>query len=130
MTKKMAKRKKDEEYHTFQHKWTEEFAFVERTGSAVYLICNDKISPMKQSNIKQHFDTRHATFAPKYPAGDSRKKACKELMCRVQASQQQLRVWTRQGDWNSASFAGSLVVVRNGKHFTQPKRFATPALEV
>lgn len=31
MTKKMAKRKRDEEYCTFQDEWTEEFAFVEKT---------------------------------------------------------------------------------------------------
>uniref|UniRef100_A0A3P9HEH3 DUF4371 domain-containing protein n=1 Tax=Oryzias latipes TaxID=8090 RepID=A0A3P9HEH3_ORYLA len=30
----------------------------------------------------------------------------------------QLRVWTQQGDWNSASFAGALAIVRNGKPFT------------
>uniref|UniRef100_A0A3B3BWL0 SPIN-DOC-like zinc-finger domain-containing protein n=1 Tax=Oryzias melastigma TaxID=30732 RepID=A0A3B3BWL0_ORYME len=114
----MAKRKKDEEYRTFQDEWTEEFAFVERAGSAVCLICNDKIASMKRSNVKRHFDTRHATFASKYPAGDSRKKACQELLSRVQASQQQLRVWTRQGDYNSPSFAGSLAIVRNKKPFT------------
>uniref|UniRef100_A0A3B3C531 SPIN-DOC-like zinc-finger domain-containing protein n=1 Tax=Oryzias melastigma TaxID=30732 RepID=A0A3B3C531_ORYME len=74
-TKKMAKRKKHEEYRTFQDEWTEEFALVERAGSAVCLICNDKIASMKRSNVKRHFDTRHATFASKYPAGDSRKKA-------------------------------------------------------
>ena len=34
----------------------------------------------------------------------------------MQASQQQLRVWTQQGDWNSASFA--CTIVRNGKPFT------------
>uniref|UniRef100_A0A4W6C6Q1 SPIN-DOC-like zinc-finger domain-containing protein n=1 Tax=Lates calcarifer TaxID=8187 RepID=A0A4W6C6Q1_LATCA len=108
LTKKMAKRKKKkEEYRTFQEEWTEEFTFVERAGSAVCLICNDKIASMKRSNVKRHFDTRHATFASKYPAGDSRKKACQELLSRVQASQQQLCVWTRQGDCNSASFAGS-----------------------
>uniref|UniRef100_A0A3Q3AU70 HAT C-terminal dimerisation domain-containing protein n=1 Tax=Kryptolebias marmoratus TaxID=37003 RepID=A0A3Q3AU70_KRYMA len=87
------------------------------SGSAMCLICKDKISLMKRSNIKRHFDTRHATFASKYPVGDSRKKACQELLCRVQANQQQLCVWTRQGDWNSSSFAGSLAIVRNGKPF-------------
>ncbi|KAJ4949002.1 hypothetical protein JOQ06_020522 [Pogonophryne albipinna] len=30
----MAKRKKDDDYHAFQAAWTEEFAFVERAGSA------------------------------------------------------------------------------------------------
>ena len=73
---------------------------------------------MKRSNIKRHFDTHHASFASKYPAGDSRKRACEELQWRVQTSQQQLRVWTNQGDGNSASFAGALAIVRNGKPFT------------
>ncbi|GLD68387.1 general transcription factor II-I repeat domain-containing protein 2-like protein [Lates japonicus] len=126
----MAKRKKDEEYRTFQDEWTEEFAFVERAGSAVCLICNDKIASMKRSNVKRHFDTRHATFASKYPAGDSRKKACQELLSRVQASQQQLCIWTRQGDCNSASFAGSLAIVRNGKPFTDGEYAKTFMLDV
>ncbi|XP_028666004.1 general transcription factor II-I repeat domain-containing protein 2-like [Erpetoichthys calabaricus] len=128
----MAKRKKDEEYRTFQQEWTEEFAFVERAGSAsaVCLICNDKIASMKRSNIKRHFDTRHTTFALKYPAGDSRKKACQELLCRVQVSQQQLSVWTQQGDWNLASFAGALAIVRNGKPFTDGEYAKTFMLDV
>ncbi|XP_029469398.1 general transcription factor II-I repeat domain-containing protein 2A-like [Rhinatrema bivittatum] len=126
----MAKRKKDEEYRTFQQEWTEEFAFVERAGSAVCLICNDKIASMKRSNIKRHFDTHHTTFASKYPAGNIRKKACQELLCRVQASQQQLRVWTQQGDWNSASFAGALAIVRNGKPFTDGEYAKTFMLDV
>ena len=59
--------------------WTEQFAFMERARSAVCLISNDKIASMKRSNIKRHFDTHHASFASKYPAGESRKKACEEL---------------------------------------------------
>uniref|UniRef100_A0A671VCZ0 SPIN-DOC-like zinc-finger domain-containing protein n=1 Tax=Sparus aurata TaxID=8175 RepID=A0A671VCZ0_SPAAU len=108
LSKKMAKIKKDEEYRTFQQEWTEKFAFVERAGSAVCLICNDKIASMKRSNIKRHFDTRQTTFVSKYPAGGQQEET----------GQQQLRVWTQQGDWNSASFAGALAIVRNGKPFT------------
>ncbi|CAJ1057641.1 hypothetical protein NHX12_016806%2C partial [Xyrichtys novacula] len=126
----MAKRKKDDEYRPFQDEWTEEFAFVERAGSAVCLICNDKIASMKRSNVKRHFDTRHATFASKYPVGDSQKKACQELLSRVQATQQHLRVWTRQGDYNSASFAGSLPIMRNGKPFTDGEYAKTFMLDV
>ena len=59
----MAKKKRDEEYRKFQDEWTEEFSFVERADSAVCLICNDKITSMKRSNVKRHFDTRHDTFA-------------------------------------------------------------------
>ncbi|KAJ4930969.1 hypothetical protein JOQ06_025270 [Pogonophryne albipinna] len=126
----MAKRKKDDDYRAFQAAWTEEFAFVERAGSAVCLICNDKIASMKRSNIKRHFDTHHASFASKYPAGDSRKRACEELQRRVQTSQQQLRVWTKQGDGNSASFAGALAIVRNGKPFTDGEYAKTFMLDV
>ena len=126
----MAKGKRDEEYRKFQDEWTEEFAFVERADSVVCLICNDKITSMERSNVKRHFDTRHDTFASKYPAGDSRKKACQELLSRVQASQQQLRLWTRQGDYNSASFAGSLAIVRNGKPFTDGEYAKTFMLDV
>uniref|UniRef100_A0A3P9I4G7 Uncharacterized protein n=1 Tax=Oryzias latipes TaxID=8090 RepID=A0A3P9I4G7_ORYLA len=88
------------------------------TRSAVCLISNAKIASMKQSNIKWHFDTRHATFASKHPARDSRKKACHELLCRVPASQQKLCVLTQQGDWNSVSIAESLAIMRNEKPFT------------
>ena len=114
----MAKRKRDKVYRTFQQELTEEFVSVERTGSAVCLICNDKIAAMKRSNIKRHFDARHSTFVSKYPAGYSRKKACQKPISRVQASQQQLRIWAEQGDWISTSFAGALATVRNGKPFT------------
>jgi len=84
---------------------------------------------MKRSNIKRHLDTRHATFASKYPAGESRKKACQELLRSVQGSQQQLRAWT-QGNGNSASFAGSLAIVRNGKPFTDGEYAKTFMLDV
>jgi len=70
----MSNRKKDNEYLTFQHEWTEEFSFVERKGSAVCLICNDIISSMTRSNVKRHFDTRHATFSSKYPAGAAERR--------------------------------------------------------
>ena len=52
----MSKRKKDDEYCTFKHERTEEFAFVEKTGSVVCLIYNAQISSMKRSNVKRHFD--------------------------------------------------------------------------
>ena len=73
---------------------------------------------MKRSNIKRDFDTRHTTFALKYPAGDSRKKACQELLSRIQAGLQQVCVWTQHGDWNLASFADAFAIVRNEKPFT------------
>ncbi len=45
-------------------------------------------------------------------------------------TEQQLRVWTRQGDWNLANFAGSLAIVRNGKPFTDGEYAKTFMLDV
>ncbi|MBN3281606.1 ZBED8 protein, partial [Polyodon spathula] len=56
----------------------DQFAFVEKTGSTVCLICNERIASLKKSNVKRHFDTRHTVFVAKYPNGDCRKKACAE----------------------------------------------------
>lgn len=48
----------------------------------------------------------------------------------MQANQQQLHVWTRQGDGNSTSFAGSLAIVRNAKPFTDGEYAKTFMLDV
>ena len=94
-----------------------EFVFVERTSFAVCLICNAQISSIKPLYLKRHFDTCHVKFASEYPEGNSRKKACFELLLKVKASQQQLRAWTQKGDSNSASFVASSAVVKKGKPF-------------
>lgn len=75
---------------------------------------------MKQSNGEWNCDTHQATFASKYPARDSRKKACQEILSKVQASQQQLSSLhpTRRGDYNFTCCAEALAIVRNRKPFT------------
>ncbi|VDN14093.1 unnamed protein product [Dibothriocephalus latus] len=130
LKRKVAKRKRDEEYRKFQDEWAEEFAFVERAGYAVGLICNEKITSMKRLNGKRLLNTHYDTFASKYPMGGSRKKACQELMSRMQTSQKQLRVWTQRGDYNFASFAGSLAIVRTEKPFTDGEVTKTFMLDV
>ena len=114
----MPKRKENDEYRTFQHKWIEGFAFMERICSVVCLICGNKILSMKWLNVKETFRHTPCNICVEIPEGKSKKKACQELPRRVKASQQQLRVWIRQDNSNSASFSCSLAVVRNGKLFT------------
>ena len=97
------------------------FPLYRKKASAMCPICNAQIWSMKRLNVERHFDKCHATFASKYPEGDSRKKACLELLREVKASQQQLHAWTQQGDCDSASFAASLAIVKNGKPFTDSK---------
>uniref|UniRef100_A0A3B3HBW8 DUF4371 domain-containing protein n=1 Tax=Oryzias latipes TaxID=8090 RepID=A0A3B3HBW8_ORYLA len=97
--------KKLKEYRTFQQDWTEEFAFVEREGSALCQILNNT-----STHAMLHLDQSILR-------GTAGKKACQELLSRMETGQQQFRVWTQKGDWNSASFA-ALAIVRNGKPFT------------
>ncbi|GFN76334.1 general transcription factor ii-i repeat domain-containing 2-like protein [Plakobranchus ocellatus] len=73
---------------------------------------------MIRSSIKRYFETRHSTFESKYPAGESKKRARQKLLSRVQAGQQQLRVWTQQGDGNWTGFAGAFQIMTNRKLFT------------
>ena len=53
----------------------------------------------------------------KYPVRNRRMKVCQELLAKVKTSQQRLLAWAHQGNWNSASFAGSLAIVRSGRPY-------------
>lgn len=85
--KKMVKRKKCEERRTFQHEWTEEFAFVERTGT--------KISSMKTVKYKATLWQPPCHICIEISSGEQQEDGLQELLNRVQASQQHLRVRTQ-----------------------------------
>lgn len=73
---------------------------------------------IKKSNLQRHLMTKHATFAAKYPC-EAWKKACEELQRKMKAGQSKLLAWSNKGgSVNSASFVGSLEIVRKGKLFT------------
>nr|XP_025045025.1 protein ZBED8-like [Pelodiscus sinensis] len=116
----MAKRKsRDDEYRNFQKEWTDLYAFVDRYGSPHCLICSETLSSNKKWNLERHFMKKHAAFATNYPEGDARKKACKELQQQMNVGQNSLLTCSKKGEsLNSASFAGSYSIIREGKPFT------------
>nr|XP_014351068.1 PREDICTED: general transcription factor II-I repeat domain-containing protein 2-like [Latimeria chalumnae] len=62
--------------------------------------------------------TKHAAFAAKYPEGEAWKKACEELQRKMKAGQSKLLAWSNKGgSLNSATFAGTFHIIREGKPF-------------
>uniref|UniRef100_H3ACP9 DUF4371 domain-containing protein n=1 Tax=Latimeria chalumnae TaxID=7897 RepID=H3ACP9_LATCH len=117
---KMAKRKKsDEDYRSFQLEWTDIYAFVEKSGFPLCLICSERLASNKKSNLQRHLMTKHAAFAAKYLEGEARKKACEELQRKMKVGQSKLLAWSNKGgSLNSATFAGAFEIIREGKPFT------------
>uniref|UniRef100_A0A8C1I0R4 HAT C-terminal dimerisation domain-containing protein n=1 Tax=Cyprinus carpio carpio TaxID=630221 RepID=A0A8C1I0R4_CYPCA len=81
MDPKGKKRKIAEENRGFNSSWTESFAFIANAeGLPACLLCNEKLSNNKKSNVERHFQGKHATFAAKYPVGSERKSAIALLL--------------------------------------------------
>jgi hypothetical protein len=55
------KRKVAEEMRICQEKWAPEYFFMEFKQKALCLICKDKVTVMKNYNLKRHYDTKHAS---------------------------------------------------------------------
>ncbi|GBL81370.1 General transcription factor II-I repeat domain-containing protein 2A [Araneus ventricosus] len=114
------KRRTEEENREFNQDWTESFAFICNTdGLPTCLIYHEKLAHNKKTNLERHFTTKHTQFAGKYPTGDARKKAVKELQKKKQQSSSMLSNWAQSSnDVNLASFAVSLEIAKRGKPFT------------
>lgn len=81
MDPKGKKKKIAEENRGFNSSWTESFAFIANAeGLPACLLCNEKLSNNKKSNVERHFQGKHATFAAKYPVGSERKSAIALLL--------------------------------------------------
>ena len=59
----------------FSATWAVICAFTpDGTGSPVCLICGEKLTNSKKSNIAKHFQNKHTAFDEKCPDGDGREK--------------------------------------------------------
>ncbi|KFM75060.1 hypothetical protein X975_02560, partial [Stegodyphus mimosarum] len=85
----------------------ENYAFIQNTlGLPTCLICNEKLSNNKKSNIKHHFLIKHEPFARKHPLGDESKAIVMELCHRMQKSTSLFSSWILFAtNINTASFA-------------------------
>ena len=75
-------RKDEFEHRVFNPEWTDELFFVQRGNEALCLVCNDTNSTFKRSNLKGHFDAKHAHMYRNYTA-DQRKTEASRLQSRL-----------------------------------------------
>ena len=67
---KMASCKKikcEDENHGFLEELIEKFAFVERSGKPLCLVCNTVLNYFRVSNLRRHYDINHGHFHFEYP---------------------------------------------------------------
>ena len=114
--------KVDLECHAFNPEWTDEFFFVQRGNKAVCLLCHDANNTFKRSNLKGHFDAKHAHTYKNYSA-DQRKTEAVRLQSQLD---QQSSLFKKQASKASedaerstrASYAVSLLIAKKMHPFT------------
>ncbi|XP_071055046.1 EPM2A-interacting protein 1-like [Onthophagus taurus] len=62
------KRKYADENQNFNEEWEEDYAFIEKNGNAVCIICNSTVNNYKVGNLKRHYEKLHSEFISEYPA--------------------------------------------------------------
>ena len=101
---KCKKRKISEENRKFNDAWAGSFAFTSHeSGLPICLICGEKLANNKLSNVARHFNNTHKAFSEKYPEGEERKKAVKELMWNADLTKNQFKKWLKSA--NSTTYA-------------------------
>ncbi|XP_017778372.1 PREDICTED: general transcription factor II-I repeat domain-containing protein 2 isoform X1 [Nicrophorus vespilloides] len=114
------KRRIEQENRRFKSEWTETYAFVENEeGLPMCLICHERLSNNKKSNIERHFLNKHNIFDKAYPVGDERKEAVEELQCKIniiKCLENKSKKASR--DTTVASFVATQELVKRGKPFT------------
>ena len=115
-------RKVDLERRAFNPEWTDEFFFVQRGNKAVCLLCHDTNNTFKRSNLKGHFDAKHAHTYKNYSA-DQHKTEAAGLQSQLD---QQSSLFKKQASKASedaerstrASYAMSLLIANKMHPFT------------
>ncbi|XP_044890545.1 general transcription factor II-I repeat domain-containing protein 2-like isoform X1 [Felis catus] len=59
-TRRMGKRKLEQESHTFQEKWERAYFFVEVKNVPTCLICKQSVSVSKEYHLRHHYETNHS----------------------------------------------------------------------
>ena len=114
--------KVDLEHHALNPEWTDEFFFIQHGNKAVCLLCHNTNNTFKQSNLKGHFDVKHAHMYKNYSADQ-----CKtEAACLQSQLDQQSSLFKKQASKASedaecstrASYAVSLLIAKKMHPFT------------
>ncbi|XP_060788258.1 general transcription factor II-I repeat domain-containing protein 2-like [Neoarius graeffei] len=120
MDSKGKKRKIADENRGFKEEWTDAFAFIANAeGLPACLICNEKLSNNKKSNLERHFQLKHAKFAADRPVGTERKGAIAMLVEKFEGRENSFKKWiTSPNSTTTASFVAAREIIRCGKPFT------------
>lgn len=112
------KRKVDNESRTFRDIWTEMYFFIVYNGDPVCLICKEKVSIMKEYNLRRHYDTKHGNVYDNI-LGQNRREKAEELQ-RNLSKQQNLfkKLANESSSAVEASYAVSYKIAKEMKSFT------------
>lgn len=92
------KRKYKEENRTFLPEWEEDFAFIDKDGRPICLICQTPLANYKASNLKRHYEKSHEEFASRYPLqSELRKSKLAELKSGMCQQQTLLSAFSKEG---------------------------------
>lgn len=115
------KRKYEDEHRAFLPEWEEDFAFTEKNGKPLCLICNAAISHHKASNVRRHYETNHNAFSRDYPASSElRKVKLAQLKSRLQSQQSLMKTFSKESDVAAeASFAIAWNIARTKRAYSE-----------
>lgn len=113
-------RKIADENRGFKEEWTESFAFIANAeGLPACLLCNEKLSNNKKSNLERRFQGRHAKFAADHPVGSERKSAIAVLLEKLEDCKHRFKKWIAPpNSTTAASFVAAQEIIKRGKPFT------------
>uniref|UniRef100_A0A8C4T636 HAT C-terminal dimerisation domain-containing protein n=1 Tax=Erpetoichthys calabaricus TaxID=27687 RepID=A0A8C4T636_ERPCA len=118
------RRKIDQENRSFQKSWTEDFFFIlpdQPNARPMCIIYQETVSVIKSSNVKRHFETKHAeyynaNYPPKSELRSHKIDALKSSL--VASSSLMTKATTTQSNVTEASLRIVWVLGRHKKAFT------------
>lgn len=120
MLSKVSKmRKVDSESRSFKEIWTDMYFFVEYNSYPVCLICQEKVSVLKEYNLRRHYDTKHGDIYSTLQ-GQSRKDKIEDLKKNLSKQQNVFKTITHQSvSAVEASYAVSHMIAKAMKPFAE-----------
>ena len=101
----------------FKKTWEHKYFFTEIDSVAVCLICKQRVSVLKEYNLRRHHETRHSDQYSKY-TGEERKVKAGDLLAKLTSQQRTLlQPSTEQENATRASYRISSLIVWSGRHF-------------
>lgn len=111
------KRKYEEENRSFLPEWEDDFAFIDKGGKPICLICQTPLANYKASNLKWHYETNHEVSTAIW----TKKKYCKLASLKSGMCQQQtlLSTFSKEGDISTeASYVIAWNIARAKRHYS------------